>query len=192
MMLSAPLLVRRILAVGILLLPILLVWLLAVQPMVQRYSETQEALERSLHLLSRYRANTRQKEGLERTVLQRRQAATAYQGLIEAPNAALAASALQSGLRRILEASGGSVRVLSVAPPFREQGYDRLAARAEINVSAEKLINVLHALEASQNPNLSIDAVDIRAPEQAAQGSKANENASLSVRLDVSGFWESK
>lgn len=189
MILSAPLAVRRAMALAILLLPAVLIWLLAVDPLITRYSETQDAMERSLQLLARYRANAAQKTELEQMVKQRRQSTPLQQGVIEAPNAALAASALQSSLRRILEANGGSVRVLSIAPPVREQGYDRLTARAEISVTADRLIEVVHALEASTTPNLTIEGLDIRAPDQPQ---KADENVGLVVRLDVSGFWEPK
>jgi len=188
--LSAPLIVRRILALGILFLPIVLIWLLAVDPLVRRYAEAQDAIERSMQVLARYRANVAQKATLEQANRQRRQDASQVQGLIEASNVALATSALQSGLRRLLEANGGSVRVLSIAPPTREQGYDRLAARAEINVGADRLINVLYAIESSVAPNLTVDAMDVRSPDLPPQGAKTDENANLVVRLDVSGFWE--
>lgn len=189
MILSAPLVVRRALALAILILPAVLLWFLAIDPLITRHGETQQAMERTLQLLARYRANAAQKADLEQMVRQRRQSASLHQGVIEAPNAALAASALQSGLRRILETNGGSVRVLSIAPPIREQGYDRLTARTEISVASDRLIEVIHALEVATAPNLTVDAFDVRAPDQAL---KTDENVSLMVRLDVSGFWEPK
>jgi hypothetical protein len=188
--LSAPLALRRAAALILLLMPAVLLWLLAVDPLLRRYSETQDAMERSLQLLARYKVNAAQKPDLEQRVLQRRKASPHHQGLIEAPSSALATSALQSGLRRILDTNGGTVRVISVAPPVREQGYDRLTARAEIGVSADRLIDVVYALESSVTPNLTIEALDIRAPDHTGQGQKLEENVSLTVRLDVSGFWE--
>jgi hypothetical protein len=188
--LHAPLALRRLLAVAILLLPLLLLWLLTVEPLIMRHGETREAMERSLQLLARYKANAAEKPALEQRVRQRRQSTPQNQALIDAPNAALATSALQSGLRRLLEANGGSVRVMSVASPVREQGYDRFTARAELGVSADRLIDIIHALEISAAPNLIIDSFDVRAPDHAGQTRRPDENVSLVVRVDVSGFWE--
>ncbi len=188
-MISAPPFARRALALVILLLPFTMIWLLAIEPLITRHGETQDAMDRTLHLLARYKANATQKADLEQMVMQRRQLMPQQQGVIDAANVALASSALQSSLRRILETNGGSVRVLSIAPPVREQGYDRLTARAEIGIASDRLIEVIYALESVVAPNLTIEALDIRAPDQPQ---KADENVSLMVRLDVSGYWEPK
>jgi hypothetical protein len=187
---AAPL--RRLLALAILLVPLLALWAFAVAPLLDRYTESQDAIERSLQLLARYRANAGQKDEMAERLRQRRQTANQQRGFIEAQNLPLASSALQTGLRRLLETNGAAVRVLSVAPPVKEQGYDRLTARAELSVAADRLIDVIHALEASITPNLMIEGLEVRAPDQIAQPQKPDENVSLTVRLDVSSYWEAR
>jgi hypothetical protein len=180
---------RRATALALLIAPILLTWQLVCAPLLERYVQTEDAIDRSVQLLSRYRANAGEKEKLAAELVTRRQNVSANRSFIEAPNQPLAASTLQGSLRRLLEANGASIRTLSVQPPVRDAGFDRLIARVEFGVDADRLIGVLHGIESATAPNLTIDSLDIRAPDQGIPAQKAEANTSLTVRLDAAGYW---
>jgi hypothetical protein len=189
MNLSLSLPIRRILAILLLLLPFAAALEFLILPAASRYSEIGDAIERSAQLLSRYRRNNADKDDLVRSVAAHRKVLSGIPGFIAAPNLPLASSNLQSSARRLLESAGASIRVLSVLPPVRENGYDKLTGRIEFSVSAERLIATIHTLETSVNPALVIEAMEVRASEAGSQSNKADENAILTVRIDASGYW---
>lgn len=185
-------LARRGLAVFLLVLPVVLIWQILAAPLLERYLNAGTAIEQSAQLLARYRANASHKAQLMAASATRRQELAQVRGFIDGANQPLASSTLQTALRRIVEAQGGAVRVLTMLPPTKDAGYDRLTARLEVAVTADRLGDLLHGVEASASPSMAIDVLEVRAPDQGGAGQKAEGNTSLVVRLDVVGYWAAK
>jgi hypothetical protein len=192
MMLSGTRYFQRGLALAILILPFFLAWQVVMAPMLDRYLETEAAIEQSVQLLARYRANAGHRAELTAAGIARRQDLARLRGFLEGQNQPLAASALQTTVRRIAEANGGAVRSLTTLPPVKDTGYERLTARMELSIGADRLIDVLQAVETSVSPSLMIDVLDVRAPDQGVAVQKIEGNTNLAVRLDVIGYWAAK
>lgn len=183
---------RRALALAILLLPMFLIWKIMVMPLLDRYLDAEAAIEQSVQLLSRYRANAAHKGQLAEMGLARRQDLAQVRGFLDGQNQPLASSTLQTTVRRLAEANGGSVRSLAAQPSAKDAGFDRLTVRVELAVGADRMIDILQAIETSASPSLLINSLDVRAPDQGAAPQKADGNTSLTVRLDIAGYWVPK
>lgn len=189
---APPVLARRSLALALLLGLILLVFEVLIAPLPGKFQEIDAAIDRSAQLLARYRLSASEKEAVTQALSAQRQNLSGLSGFIVAPNQPLASSTLQTHIRRVLESAGASVRVLSVPPAIRESSYDKLVARVEFSVTADRLIATIHAIEASTSPNLVIDSLEIRGQDLVGPTARAEENTSLSVRLDAVGYWVPK
>lgn len=192
MNLRLPLYLRRVLAVSMLAALLLVVGEVAVFPLGARYQDATTAIDQAANLLGRYKANIEQKGRIEALIAEQRSVLSGYRGYIDAPNQPLATSTLQTNLRRVLEANGASVRVLSVLPPTREAGFEKLVARAEATLGAERLLELIFALEAAQTPKMAVEALEIRAPDGNGERSPSDRNVSLTLRLDIAAYWVNK
>jgi Tfp pilus assembly protein PilO len=175
----------RLIALGLALLAGLAVWFLAIQPVADAFDEKREGLAKAQQLAVEFRRRTVPLAELQaqRAALQAQQAKET--GTIEAPNTAIASANLQAQIRSLLAASGGSVRSLQPLPPIQEAHLQKIALRIDATVAIDRLLDFLHAAEAA-SPYLFVDALEIRASEQAARNGQTPP--ALSLRGDLFAF----
>jgi len=167
---------RRLVAIGILIAVLALVWLVVVAPLLAGF--TLRAAEREA-LLERYERDERiiaQQPSVRRAAVQQRRAAALFVAPSATPLAA--ADALKERLGAAVTASGGELR--SVEDVARSEPAE-VGARLTARLSPRQLSDVLSRLQ-SQPPLLVFDSM-IVAADQAFATSRAGP---MDVRLEVS------
>jgi hypothetical protein len=186
MSLSRP--VRRVVALALLLLAGLAAWAGLVEPLLSAFEQREEGLQRSQRLIAEFGRKAAQRPVAEQRLHEARRQLAAATGYIEAPNPALASATLQNLVKSGIEGRGGMLRSLQALPPAKEASFQRLAVRIDAAAGADKLLDLLLAIEASRTPILRIESLDIRAPEGMRSPGTVPENAMLALRADIVGY----
>lgn len=175
----------RLIALGLTLLLVLVVWFLAIQRLADAFEEKQEAITNAQQVAVEFRRRTIPLAELQaqRASLLARQAKET--GTIDAPNAAIASANLQAQIRNLLAAGGGGVRSLQPLPPIQADHLQKIELRIDATIATDRLLDFLHAAETA-SPYLFIEALEIRASEQAARNGQAPP--ALSLRGDLYAF----
>ncbi len=181
--------VRRLLAVTLLILLVFGIYAGVVAPLQQRFADHDETISQSARLLERFRQETLDPAALERQRRNLESARRGADGLLKGDNEAIAGAFVQHFVTTAVEAEGGTLRSIQVLPVKSENGFRRIATRAQINVTTPALRDLLHRIEASR-PFLFIDSLDVRLGRQRRSRDKESqqEEVQLLVRMDVFGF----
>lgn len=103
---------------------------------------------------------------------------------IRAETEALATAAIQQRLTRLAELNGAHLLTVEDLPARPGDGGLRIALRADIAATTDRLAALLYDLEADR-PYLFVEALDIRSR---SSGSRNEQPQPLSVRLEVAGY----
>ncbi|MBK1662778.1 type II secretion system protein GspM [Paracraurococcus ruber] len=141
---------RRLLALGLLLLPLALGWVLAVAPWLAAREAAADRLQRALALEARSLAVAARAPALAAEVAALRGMLDGAEGIPGASHA-LAGAALQRRLRDLAARHGGAVQSLETLPEAAA-GAGALALRARLQATHEGLRDLLAALEAGAMP----------------------------------------
>ena len=166
----------RIVAIGLLLLPLLAV---AVMGMLLDQAEARRAeLGERVSLLARRALS------LDQLVAERDALAEAGSGreALAGQTSAIAGAALQHRIDRLLTGEGAIVESLLVLPAVEEPGYRRIGLRVAFSAQTLNLRNILQAIEAGP-PALFVEALAVRNESRASSA-----DPTLAVSLDVYGF----
>lgn len=167
----------RIVAIGILVALVALVWLAVVAPIVQSFAGRQH--ERS-ELLDTY---VRDQRLMASIPMWRRQAelqrASGARFAYAAPTDALASDLLKERIAQIVTQQGGVLKAAEEIPADNLGGW--VAVRAELQMNMNQLYGAIRRLE-SEDPYVSIDYVSVVADE----AFKTGHLAPMDVRLEVS------
>lgn len=154
---------KRLVAVGLLVLAIALVWLLIVAPIVAGFSERAERRER---LLLEYQHNTRSIAAIPRL---RRQAERQSEALgrftLAAPNPTVATQLLRERIERVVTEAGGEF----LAGEDADAPAGWVSVRANSRLTLDQLSRALARLQ-DEPPWLVIDALDISADQALVNG----------------------
>lgn len=185
-----PPMVSRIAAVLILLGGIGLLYLALVQPVLDGYLDTCEAITDARSALTRYRGVAADLSQRQKELARLRQRQATSEGFLQGPNDALVAAQIQNRIKALVEASHGELKSTQVLPPQDEGKYRRLAIRAQMTLDIAAAQRVLYGVETA-SPLLFLDNVDLRAHmidrRRERGGNPANDNE-LDVRIDVFGY----
>ena len=173
------------------------IWRIAVTPLLDLHRDLDEHLERSQGLLQRYRSLGSQ-EAEVKSALQRLKEESAPEDLIyNSQNVNSAATLLQQKLGEIVAASGGQIRAARVEVKPKTANYQPFAVNLTFATSTVGLTKLLHQLE-TLRPIVFVDSVFIQAGApllglQHSQGSSdkgkvAAEDQVLDVALAASAF----
>ena len=181
--------ISRLLAVTLLILLVLGLYSGVAAPLQQRFADYDDSISQSQRLLERYQRETLDPAALDqrRRSLERAQAAAG--GLLKGDNEAIAGAFVQHFVTTAVEAEGGNLRSIQVLPVKSENGFRRIATRAQMTVTTPALRDFLYRIEAAK-PFLFIDNLDIRLGRKARrrQESSGEEEIQLLVRMDIFGF----
>lgn len=180
--------VSRPLAVLILLGAISFAYLGAVEPLLEDYRSTGEAIagrEADIARFRRVAAELPQRRA-QLTALRQRQAAS--EGFLQGTNDALVAAQIQNRIKALAEAAHGELKSTQVLPVTEEGKYRRITIRAQMLLDTEAVQRVLYGIETA-SPLLFLDNLDMRAHVAGdRRREKAAEDPALDVRLDVYGY----
>ena len=165
---------QRLLAIGILLAGVTLLWVLVVVPIADGFAERDVRRDQLVALHAR---NARLIQALPRwRNLDTAQRASATRYGILAPSVETATELSREGISRTVAGEGGSVKTIREQPGRS----DRLRLRADLQLTSGQLTAILRKLE-NQAPIMIIDSVSITADQAAAAG----RAAAMDVRIDT-------
>lgn len=174
----------RLLALALLLLALAGLWLAVGAPAQAGFAALADERQRLLDLRTRYRSAAEGVAALgERRDAAKRKSA-AHAGLVEADSAAAAAALMQGEIKRAVEAAGGVVRRVVVAPAESGDAAERVGVDVLANLDIRGLYALLGALEL-ENPQLHVGDLQV---ELERAGRSAREEGRLSVRFDLYAF----
>lgn len=178
---------RRILAVALLILLILVIWRMGIQPVWQAWQQDRETVADYRDAIARFKGLAAAGTRYEAALSQLRQQAGFTDALIRSPSATLAAADLQQRVKRLVEQSGGSL--VSAQPSEAEPAgpFIRIGLGVRMIVSVEALQKVLHALE-TRTPVVVIDEMLVLSRGGRNARRRAQVRDQLDVRLELSAF----
>jgi general secretion pathway protein M len=187
MKLLVPSWASRAVACLILLVVLVLVKLLAVDPLVDAYAASADEVQKLAALSARYQALAARLPALkaERDGLARRM--TADSGFLENTNETLAAADLQARLKTLVDQAHGELKSTQILPVQQVQGFRRVGVRAEMSMTLPALQKVLYETEAG-SPTLVLDDLSIRSKAADRQEERNPDVVLLTASVDIYGF----
>lgn len=177
----------RALAVFILLAAIGLVYLGAVEPLLDDYQTTAATIADRKAAIARFRrvAAELPQRRAELAALRQRQATS--EGFLEGTNDALVAAQIQNRIKALVEAAHGELKSTQVLPVQEEGKYRRITIRVQMLLDTEAGQRVLYGVETA-SPLLFLDNLDMRAHIGGDRRRELAQDPPLDVRLDVYGY----
>ncbi len=178
---------KRGLALLILAGVLAIAWILVLRPLADIATGESEEGEHSLMLLSRYKALEDARPQVEAELRAMQQRNAAMSGLVEGNSAALAAAAVQSDIKAIVESNGGSVLSTQNMPSKVADGFEKIEIEYDLSLPLSSLKNVIYQIE-THTPYLFIDDVTIRMPEGWMPESVDTPAPALEVQWLIRGY----
>jgi general secretion pathway protein M len=178
--------VSRILAVGLLLAALALLWGLVGAPLLNAHADAERTIERLQPLLERSRTVERDITVLQAEVRQAKERRNSPGGFLDGPNESIAGAQLQTRLKLAVERASGDLRSSQVLPGRDDGVFRRVTVRGQVLMNLASLQRVVYDLEASL-PYLFLDNIDVQQGGD-SRGNKQPDDPVLDVRIDVSGY----
>jgi len=175
----------RVAALAILLLPLVLLYAGLARPLLDRYAEDRQSIEQQRALLQRYRDIGSRLPQLQAELAELRRGPSGRGGFLQGSNEVIVAAQLQDQLKRLVEASQGSLQSVQVLAMREEGKFRRVAIRGQMNLSMAGLQRVVYEIEAG-SPVLFLDNLDLRPHVQTNRPEEAVD--SLDVGFDLYGY----
>lgn len=147
----------RLLAAGITLIAIVLVWFAAAAPLLRLFAENAETLAQRRMLYSRM-ANLADR--LPALQAQAAPAIVAPVQVIDGGTDAVAGAALQQNVQEMAVRAGATLSSTEALPAVPVPGYRRVGLRVSLNAPWPVLIRLLQAIEQS-NPRMLVDDLQV-------------------------------
>ncbi len=174
----------RLVAVGLLLIPIILLIEFIITPLIQRYVTLSGDIVELEQEIVRYRTLLAELPALRAAVQQLDASRPLAPYLLEGDNQALAAASLQRRLQQLASKLGIRVISLRVQPPSRDGPLERIAVEARLQSSLDALHDLLLDIETGM-PITYVDNVSISV--RAARG-RVDASSYLDVGFTTYGF----
>jgi general secretion pathway protein M len=177
----------RVLALGLLVLALGLVYLGALRPVLALYRSNAERIEQLLDQRGRFERMAARRAELERALAVARRDPAFSKHYLRSTSPSLAVAELQAHLSRMVATAEGSLQ--STQPLTAEAGDDLREVRLRVRLRAdiEGLEELLYRLE-SGTPLLVLDELSVRARPVLSARRGRSAQPSLEVQLDVAGF----
>ncbi|WP_434101525.1 type II secretion system protein GspM [Methylocaldum gracile] len=181
----------QLLALGILVGAIALLYVVAIAPLVDLAREYGETVDDLRFRLQRYQKVAAEKDELLAKLEQIKTAGQQDERFIARDTAALASADLQSMVKEIVSQAGGELTSTQVIPERKEENFTRIAVKIRVNGSTDVLRDVLHSIETSK-PMLFVENINIR-PIRMPRNPATKQSQpvdKLSVDFDVIGYMQ--
>lgn len=184
--------VRRIAAVGLLVVAILLLWRVVIAPLASGYAANRDTIARLQNALTRAGDQQQTLAGLARELQRLKKNPDTAAELLAGTNASIVAAQLQQRLRLLVDRSHGELRRAQVLPATDVGKFRRIAVRADVVLSLAGLQQVIYDLEAA-SPYLFVDNLDVKRHQSEEDSDRRSEDGTapdqrLDVNLDLSGY----
>jgi hypothetical protein len=183
--------VRRMVALALLIVAIVLPWRLIVQPLQEEFAGYAEASATQQEMLVRYRRLADSRDELRARLAQLQQEPASQEGYLSGESETLVAAELQNMVRSTVERHGGRLESTQILPATIENEFKRVTLRVRMAAGTDALFRIFYDLE-SMLPYIFVDSLDIIARDRRARRT-ANEaeDGVLVVNYDVFGYMRS-
>jgi general secretion pathway protein M len=171
-------------ALGILVLVIAAIYLAILSPVLAVYDSNAQKLEQRRELVRRDRKAVNDLPRLRALAEERAKGARGDDLLLTGTSDAIAAAALQSNLKDMVEENGAKISSAATLPPETEGAFQRVGVRVAFSGDLQLLTTVLLGIEAA-HPVLSVGNLELHV---AGDSEEDDENPSLAIGLDVFGY----
>lgn len=186
MELSTP--VRRFAAIALIFFAIILAWWVVAAPLLDAHQATVETIERLRPVLEHRRAAVRDLATLGAELKRLEARGVAASGLLDAANDSISAAQVQDRLKRSVDNVSGDLKSTQVLPARDDAGFRRVTVRTDLAVSITALQRLLYDLEASEQPYLFVDNLEVSRRTENRGNKSAPAESLLEVRFDVYGY----
>ena len=174
----------KVAALGILALVVAAIYLAVLSPVFAFYDSNAQKLEQRRELLRRDKNASNDLPRLRALAKERLKSARGGDMLLIGASDAIAAAALQSNLKEMMEDNGARISSATTLSPETAGAYQRVGVRVAFSGDLELLTTVLLGIEAA-HPILSVGNLELHVAQDSAEG---DENPSLAIALDVFGY----
>jgi general secretion pathway protein M len=178
---------RRVLAVLLLLLSVLLAVRVILVPIWSTYVGNRDAVARYEDDIAHYSRLSSQVGTLQSAVDELRQLDDLARFVLPQESEPLAAAALQERVKAVVTSSGGTLTSTQVLPTESHQGFKRIIVNVRMGVSMDALQQVLHELE-SGLPYLIADDIVILSRTARKRRRPVTPVDHLDVRFNLNGY----
>ncbi len=178
---------QRGLAILILIGAAALAWVLVLGPLADILFGRSEELDHSLDLLARYETVAAARPQVEAELHNMQLRNAAMSGLVEGNTAALAAAAVQSDVKAIVEKYGGSVLSSQNMPSSVTDNFERIEIQYDLTLPPGSLKKVIYQIE-THTPYLFIDSVNMRMPENWGLQNADTVPPAMEIQFLVRGY----
>lgn len=181
----------RLLALGLLLLTLGLVYLILVHPLWSAYHTNQEQIADYREDIARFERIAAKQPALEQQVQELTRQRKLVRYTLGAQSPTLAAAALQDRVKSIVEENGGRLTSTRILPVSDVGPFFQVAANVQMRVSTKALQDVLYGLEGGA-PYLLVENLTILSRGSRVYRRTGSTSAELDVRFDLSGLMSNK
>jgi general secretion pathway protein M len=178
---------RRVAALGLLLVVVLAVIGLIVTPLVDAFLGATNNLAQERDAIVRFQEIGARLPQLnaEHAALQQNVAAEA--GFLQGANDALRAAEMQNRIKNVIASRGGQLASTQILPPRDEDGFRRVSAQVTWSGSTDILLQVLYDFE-SREPYLFVDSFEIHARPIPRLDNPKTTKTLLDVRVGLTAY----
>ncbi|HXJ01739.1 MAG TPA: type II secretion system protein GspM [Micropepsaceae bacterium] len=171
-------------ALAILVIVVAAVYFAILSPVLAFYDSNAERLEQRRELVRRDRNAVNDLPRLRALAKQRGKNPPGADLLLAGASDAIAAAALQSSLKDMVEEEGAKITSAATLPPESDGAFRRVGVRVAFAGDLQLLTTVLLGIEAA-HPVLSVGNLELHT---AGESEGGDENPNLSIALDVFGY----
>lgn len=164
----------------------LLFGLVVIVPIAAAFAAQDGEIADSLQQLGYFRAEIAAKPLLESELRALNEKGASVPGVVEGDSTALAQARLQSEVKALVEARGGSVRSMQILPAAAQGGFELVAVQCDFSVPQARLGDLAYAVS-THAPYLFVDEASITAPLGEPDDLRKAE-ATLDMRWTVHGY----
>ena len=176
-------LIRKALALTLLLGVLAGLWYGGAEPLYVRYVAQEESIDRTARLLLRYGQINAAGEGLADALKRVRAESRAAGYFLAGESVELAGAQIQERIKSIVEGGGGKLRSTQMLAATEEEDGRRLGLRVHMEGDIEVLQRVLHDME-GMTPYLFVAKLNIQASPGALRRSRARRRRRRGRRMD--------
>jgi general secretion pathway protein M len=179
--------VRRLAAVGLLLIAVLAVVVLVIDPLYQAVTNARELVAQRRDAIARFEALNARLPQLQAQRAALEQNVAGERGFLNGANDALRAAEAQNRIKSIVENHGAQLASTQILPGRDENGFRRIPAQIVLSGPVEAIAAILYDCEYGE-PFLFVDTFQIRARPIARLDDPRTTKTLLDVRLEVSAY----
>jgi hypothetical protein len=176
----------RLGALAILVAMIAVVWGVIIGPLWSAWNRRAEQADHAAELIVRLKISAMETASIQQQLATLGRAQRDQSTVMVAANANLAGAALQSEVKRIVDASGAQLRSVQQIPPVEDNAVNRIGVRVDLQSDSAQIEHVLFDLDVHR-PIFLVKHLLVRGQEQ--QQAVPNQRPQLlDVQLEVSAL----